>query len=249
VSGELTYKGGTAYTLNGRDYPSDDIAMIAFVPGDPAAAELHQIPHVDNNPSEHERHIFVTRAGEVIFGKIYHISADGSVITFDRREGGRQDVAARQLARVYVNPAAARSVYAAALNVAPSAVATNGVLTPGAISVASNQPWTDTGITVNKGDRVSFTTNGQIIIASGPNPEFIATADGSGTFATPRTAFPVPVMAAGGLIARVDNGTPFPIGSNSQPIVMPAKGRLYLGINDNQFGDNSGAFAVTIVRR
>src|SRR5262245_64866845 len=54
VSGELTYKGGTVYTLNGRDYPSNDIAMIAFAPGDPTAAELQQIPTVDNNPSEHE---------------------------------------------------------------------------------------------------------------------------------------------------------------------------------------------------
>jgi hypothetical protein len=50
VSGELTYKGGTTYTLNGTDYPSDNIAMIAFTPGDPPAAELQQIPTVDNNP-------------------------------------------------------------------------------------------------------------------------------------------------------------------------------------------------------
>src|SRR5207247_11318102 len=111
VSGELSYKGGASYTLNGRDYPSDDIALIEFVGGAPSADELRQLPTVDNNPSEHERHVFVTRGGEVIFGKIYHISADGNTITFDRREGGRQDVAADNLARVYVNPAAARSVY------------------------------------------------------------------------------------------------------------------------------------------
>src|SRR5947209_10744755 len=54
-----------------------------------------------NNPSEHERHVFVTRSGEVIFGKIYSISPDGNTITFDRREGGRQDLSADQLARVY----------------------------------------------------------------------------------------------------------------------------------------------------
>ena len=59
VSGELSYKGGTSYTLNGKDYPSNDIALIEFVPGDPSAAELNQIPTVDNNPSEHERHVFV----------------------------------------------------------------------------------------------------------------------------------------------------------------------------------------------
>src|SRR5918911_435483 len=43
VSGELSYKGGTSYTLNGKDYPSDDIAIIEFVPGAPSAAELNQI--------------------------------------------------------------------------------------------------------------------------------------------------------------------------------------------------------------
>ena len=243
VSGELTYKGGTTYTLNGRDYPSDDIAMIAFTPGDPSAAELQQIPTVDNNPSEHERHIFVTRDGQIIFGKIYHISSDGSTITFDRREGGRQDVAASNLARVYVNPAGARSVYAAVLNTAatPAAVATSGVMSPGAVSVAANQPWTDTGMSVKKGDRVYFTSNGQITVG----PGFVATADGSGT-AGARAGLPVPAMPAGGLIARVDTGTPFPIGSNTQPIVMPANGRLYLGVNDDQFGDNSGFFAVTV---
>lgn len=243
VSGELTYKGGTAYTLNGRDYPSDDIAMIAFAPGDPSAAELQQIPSVDNNPSEHERHVFVMRDGQVMFGKIYHISADGSTITFDRREGGRQDLAAGNLARVYVNPAGARSVYAAVLNTAaaPAAVATSGVLSPGAINVQANQPWTDTGLTVKNGDRVYFTTNGEITVG----PGFVATADGSGP-AGARAGLPVPGMAAGGLIARVNNGAPFPVGSNSQAIVMPAAGRLYVGVNDDNFGDNSGFFAVTV---
>ena len=126
VSGELTYKGGTSYTLNGRDYPSDDIALIEFVPGEPSAAELNQIPTVDNNPSEHERHVFVTRSGEIIFGKIYHISADGNTFTFDARGGGRRDISSDELARVYVNPAGARSVYASVLN--NNGVATSGVM-------------------------------------------------------------------------------------------------------------------------
>lgn len=249
VNGELSYKGGTSYTLNGRDYPSDDIALIEFVPGEPSADELRQIPTVDNNPSEHERHVFVTRNGEVIFGKIYHISADGNTITYDRREGGRHDISADQLARVYVNPAGARRVYYNVLNAAPAAaVATSGAVPYGAISVNANQPWTDTGITVKKGDRLSFITSSQIQIAQGPNAEFTAAADGSGNFNVPRTNYPVPAMAVGGLIARAGNSAPFPIGSNTQPITMPANGRLYLGVNDDQFGDNSGAFIVSIRR-
>src|SRR5258707_3617026 len=103
VSGELSYKGGTSYTLNGRDYPSNDIALIEFIPGEPSAAELSAIPTVDNNPGQHERHVFVTRNGEIIFGKIYHISADGNTFTSDRRESGHQHIAADNLARLYAN--------------------------------------------------------------------------------------------------------------------------------------------------
>src|SRR5262249_58582681 len=112
------------------------------------------------NPSEHERHVFVTRSGEVIFGKIYHISADGNTITYDRREGGRHDISTDDLARVYVNPAGARRVYASILGPAatPGGVATTG----STIRVNANQPWTDTGITVNQGDRIAFQASGEI---------------------------------------------------------------------------------------
>src|SRR4029077_1563791 len=115
VSGDLSYKGGTDYTLSGRDYPSNDVAVVAFVPDDPSAAELRQIPRVDNNPSELERHVFVTRGGQVMLGKLYKFSPDGETVTFDAREGGRRDFSANDLARIYINPAGARSVYAAIL--------------------------------------------------------------------------------------------------------------------------------------
>ncbi len=249
VNGELTYKGGTTYTLNGRDYPSSDVAVIAFVPDDPSAAELRQIPRVDNNPSELERHVFVTRDGQVIFGKLYHISADGETITYDRREGGRHDISANQLARVYISPAGASNVYAGILRNARGAVATSGVSgNSGGITVNGNQPWTDTGIDVKAGDQVAFSTSGQIRIAGGNAPEAAAGPDGSSAFNAPRNNYPVPIMAVGGLIGRVGTGAPFPIGSNNQRIRMPANGRLYLGVNDDGFGDNTGAFNVTVIR-
>ncbi len=247
VSGELSYKGGTSYTLNGRDYPSDDIALIEFVAGTPSADELRQIPTIDNNPSEHERHVFVTRGGEVIFGKIYHISADGNTITFDRRGGGRQDISADQLARVYVNPAGARNVYSSVLN-APtptsSAVATSGSSV--AITVSANRPWTDTGIQVRAGDRLTFNSSGQIRVAQGDAPETLATVDGAGSFQGPHGRYPVADAPVGALIGRIGNRA-FGIGSQTM-LTMPASGRLFLGVNDDGFGDNSGAFSVSIGR-
>ena len=241
VSGELSYKGGTSYTLNGKDYPSNDIALIEFVPGAPSAAELNQIPTVDNNPSEHERHVFVTRDGQVIFGKIYQISPDGNTITFDRREGGRQELAADNLARVYVNPAGARSVYAAVLgNATPGAVATSGTT----IRVPANQAWTDTGITVNQGDKVVFQASGEITF--GRSPGQTATPDG-GPDRKPN--YPLPSVPVGALIGKVGNSAPFGIGTQSQPLPMPASGRLMLGVNDNELADNGGAYTVVVSKQ
>jgi PA-IL-like protein len=241
VSGELSYKGGTSYTLNGKDYPSNDIAIIEFVPGAPSAAELNQIPTVDNNPSEHERHVFVTRDGQVIFGKIYSISPDGNTITFDRREGGRQDLAADNLARVYVNPAGARSVYASILgNATPGAVATSGTT----IRVAANQAWTDTGITVNQGDKVAFQASGEITY--GRSPGQTATPDGG---ADRRANYPLPSVPVGALLGRIGNGAPFGIGTQTQPLPMPASGRLMLGINDNELADNGGFYTVVVSKQ
>ena len=241
VSGELSYKGGTSYTLNGRDYPSRDIALIEFVPGEPSAAELNAIPAIDNNPSEHERHVFVTRNGEIIFGKIYHISADGNTFTFDRREGGRQDIAADNLARVYVNPAGARSVYNRIV-AANAPVGTSGAAMT--IRVPANQAWTDTGITVNAGDRVAFQASGEITY--GRSPGQTATPDGG---ADRRANYPDPSAPVGALIGKVGNSAAFGIGTQGQPLGMPASGRLMIGVNDNELADNGGFFTVVVVRQ
>jgi hypothetical protein len=56
-------------------------------------------------------------------------------------------------------------------------------------------------------------------------------------------------MGVGALIGRVGNSAPFAIGSNRNPITMPANGQLRLGINDDNHADNTGTFVVTIVRR
>lgn len=242
VSGELSYKGGTRYTLNGKDYPSDDIALIEFVPGEPSAAELNQIPTVDNNPSEHERHVFVTRSGEVILGKIYEISPDGNRFTYDRRGGGRQSIASDDLARVYVNPAGARTVYR---NVVQGGVATSGTAAAArTIQVAGNRAWTDTGLTVNAGDRVAFQASGEINYGRSPGQS--ANPDGG---PDRRPNYPDPSVPVGALLGKIGNSAPFAIGMQTQPLPMPASGRLMLGINDNELADNSGSYTVVVTKQ
>lgn len=259
VSGQLTYQNGNDIRLNERSIPFSDIAIIAFQPGDPNAAELHQLPR---GSAELERHMVMLTNGSVIIGKLHGFSADGETMTFDPREGGmgaRREIPASQIARVYLNVPAARSVYHNVLNPpapvavpaapVPAVVGTSGVATPGSIAVNANQPWTDTGITVKKGDRVSFNANGTIQIATGGAASTAATPDGVSGAGAAGPGKPVPVMATGGLIGRIGNGAAFPIGANTQPITMPAAGRLYVGVNDDNFSDNSGVFYVVVTKQ
>jgi hypothetical protein len=248
VSGELTYKGGTVYTLDGRDYDSDNVAVIDFTGGEPSLGELQQLPTSVNQ--EHERDMFVMRDGSIVRGKLYHIAANGSSISFDplgtTGVGDRRTVSSGQIARIYINAPKARSVFASTLNATNAPVPTTGVA-PGSgagITVQANQAWTDTGITVRRGQRLSFTTTGRIDVGGGQS----AGPDGAGPAEGARANFPVPEMGTGGLIFRIGNSKPYPIGSNSQAIPMPAAGRLYLGVNDDHHGDNAGSFSVVINR-
>ena len=244
-TGTLVYHNDNNFNLieNGaeRRYPISDIAVVDFGAGDPAAAELNQLP-TSANPSELQRHMLVLRDGSVIHGKLYTIKE--SALTIDPDGGGRRDVDLSNVSRLYVDGLGARQVFANVLNAQSQAVATSGQPVPaGAIQVDAARPWTDTGITVRRGDRVAFSTTGQIAIRQGGE---LTGPDGF-TNET-RAGAPTQAIGVGALIGRVGTGAPFPIGSNTQPITMPANGRLYLGVNDAGTGDNSGAFVVTIVR-
>lgn len=111
----------------------------------------------------------------------------------------------------------------------------------GLIRVSANQPWVDTGLDVQKGDRLTFTATGDITVKPG------STGNPDGVAGMTSKTYPVRGNQAGTLIARVGSrGVPFAIGTINRPIAMPADGRLMLGINDDYFGDNSGQFTVSI---
>ena len=105
------------------------------------------------------------------------------------------------------------------------------------VTVDAKRPWVDSGLRVQKGERVSFEVDG--IIQWGAEPGQVAGPEGYHAKAGK--------LGKGGLIGRVGyNGKPFPIGRTRTPIAMPKSGELFLGINDFIFRDNAGAFAVTI---
>jgi hypothetical protein len=98
---------------------------------------------------------------------------------------------------------------------------------------------------VTKGERITFSGSGDIMVAANAS----SSVGGSPAATSPAVRYPVASSPVGALIARVGNGTPFPIGPNTpQPVTMPATGQLFLGVNDDHFGDNSGTYAVTVTR-
>lgn len=111
------------------------------------------------------------------------------------------------------------------------------------IVVDSRERWTDTGIVVRRGDILSFDADGTIQMSTNVNDT--ATPAGS---ATGRRAENSPVSShpAGGLIARIGNSEPVYVGDRTTRLRVPVGGRLFLGVNDDHLGDNSGEFRVNI---
>jgi PA-IL-like protein len=246
-TGTLVYRKDANFNVieNGqeRSFPQSEVAVIDLAGGTPSADELNKLPASDN-PSELERNTVILRNGSAVAGKLYNINENDS-ITIDTREGQRRDIPLSEIARIYANGGSARSVFRDVATGTTGTPVGRPAPVPGAVMVEANRQWNDTGITVKRGDRVAFRTTGTI--SYGPAADMTSNPDGSAAPNAPRgPQFPVSEVPVGALIGRVGNGTPFPIGTNSSPIAMPADGRLYLGVNDDNYGDNSGAFAVVV---
>ena len=105
----------------------------------------------------------------------------------------------------------------------------------------------DTGVDVRQGDRVTLSATGSIY-SRGTGP---VSPDGNHRYDSTVGSLPVSNAAFGALVGyiRTPDGRstqPFLVGSQ-QTIIMPATGRLYLMINDDDNRDNNGSFRVRIV--
>ena len=114
--------------------------------------------------------------------------------------------------------------------------------------VSGAQAWTDTGIDVEPNSTVDITAEGQITIGAnirtGP--------DGSQTAKASTSTYPIQRAGLGAVIAKIrfTNGREsnlLLIGSRSQISTRSNEsGRLFIGVNDDYFNDNSGTYRVTI---
>jgi hypothetical protein len=133
-----------------------------------------------------------------------------------------------------------------ALDLQPGTPGTAAPARTQAVTVDARKAWTDTGVDIISGDRVSVSATGTIF------------HDASGTTGPNGVAERLDLQQFNvlkgenhaGLIGRIgDTGTPFAVGSDFASTNL-APGRLFLGVNDQGVDNNSGAFsAVVTVRR
>jgi hypothetical protein len=222
-----------------KTFPMDQVAMIEFEPGQPSPAEFQQLPADNGN-------LIVLRNGTLQRGKLINM-INGDTVQWQNEAGQAQQYAIRDVSRIYLNADAARRVYpqvasAAGAQTQAQGTAGNAAIPSGGIRIPANQQWVPTGIMVRKGQRVAFSATGEVHFSG--EAAHVSGPDGNPSVQT--AGLPVAGMSVGGLIARVGNSQPFPIGSNRSPIAMPESGMLMLGVNDTNVTDNSGEFIVTL---
>jgi hypothetical protein len=191
------------------------------------------------------QHAVVLRDGNVLRGQVIEMGhtnpedqTSDYVVTFRDQQGQERRLPVAQVGRVYFSAPAATATTG-------TEPATGAAQAGGAITVPARQQWTATGLNVQKGENIRFTTTGQIQLSSDPND--VAQAAGALSQRMATNA-PLPRSFAGALIGRIGpNGQPFAIG-NQTSVQMPAAGQLFLGINDDDVNDNQGEFRVEIQR-
>jgi PA-IL-like protein len=219
--------------------PIDQVAVIDFTGGTASPLELSRTAPQPGMQTA------IMRSGHAQAGKFVNI-VRGDTLLWENDKGQQEQYPLRDVSRVYINPPSARSVYNNERERGPVPSGTTGQLPlqGTTIRVAANQAWTDTGITVNQGDRVAFQASGEINY--GRSPGQTATPNGG---ADRRPNYPDPSVPVGALLGKIGKSAPFAIGMQTQPLVMPASGRLMIGVNDNELADNSGFFSVVVAKQ
>jgi len=117
--------------------------------------------------------------------------------------------------------------------------------TPGFV-VSATRAWADTGVTVQAGIRLKITATGTVNVTAANAEAPAGTQSCIPTSAYPGISPPfiAPALPCWSLVARIGNGAPFEVGSAAT--ITTTSGRLYLSVNDNFFGDNTGSLTADI---
>jgi hypothetical protein len=217
------------------------ISSVALIDRKGAAAGL---PDTEVNEARNAEHLLLLTSGSSVKGQLVQIrGGEGSgdegprTYVFRTAAGEERTYPPEQVARIY-------------MGMYPFAATAHGALAApahgpaGALRVPPTAGWVATGLTVRKGDLVSFDTSGEVQLSDNG-------ADRAKSTGTTRAAplAPLPTVNAGALIGRIGNsGKPFGVGDQAS-VPMPDDGMLYLAVNDDERGDNAGEFIVVVSRR
>jgi hypothetical protein len=230
VTGQVIDLGGVGLTVraNGQDrqIPISQVSVIDF-----AGSEMTQ---ADWDRFSGGNSVWL-KNGQTVNGQLHDIGGTTPLrITF-KTDGGDREFSSNEISRIVLAKPEGSSVATAGSAQIPSGDGT---------VVSANQQWTSTGLTVRRGEVLTFNASGEARLGGGGET---ARPSGTGTDRRIEKA-PLPQVPAGALIARVGNGAPFPIGGPTATVTMPAAGQLFLGINDDHVADNEGGFRVNIQR-
>jgi hypothetical protein len=235
VRGDLVdlNSGGFILRVRGADqqFSRDEVAAIAFASADIPSSETAKI--------QGGRTLVVLPGGDMFYGSLADISGTSPLRLSFRTPDGDRELTSNEVARIYFStwqgmPGGEGTLPAGAPELDPGGAG---------VAVPANPCWTNTNRSVRQGQRVTFNGTGEIQLSS--DPKDIAGVAGSRTGRTAPNA-PIPAALAGALVGRVGNGRPFGIGDQKVGLTMPASGQLWLGINDDQCGDNRGQFKVQL---
>jgi len=221
---------GFAVKADGQDkqLSTNEVAAIDFTGG--------TVSNSDWDKLSGGGQVLMLKTGENITGQLTDIGGTSPLRLTFRTASGEREFSSNEVARIVMS----RPDNAAATT--NTAVGSTGSSAGQGVTVSSQMQWTPTGITVRRGEWVTFNTTGEVKIGAEGNPS--ANADGLASGARAPDA-PVAAAPAGSLVARIGNGAAFVIGSRNR-VQMPAAGQLFLGVNDGHLQDNEGAFQVQV---
>jgi hypothetical protein len=221
----------------------NDVVLLDFADGG------RVLPWAEADHAQQNAQTIVLRDGGNLRGRILDFVDEGgpeAAVVFDATGQGHVQIELREVARIYVHAFSTEAMTTAGF---PSTLNRASAMlrqTPeGAFVVPGNTRWINTAITARRGERFDVQTGGTVYLQSDSRDEARPAGSLSGRLAA---GYPIPDQVAGILIGRIgERGVPFGIGDRMS-FVSPDGGDLYLGINDDDLSDNSGAFTIRIVR-
>jgi hypothetical protein len=233
VQGDLVDMNSSAFTMRvsgqERKVPVDDVSVVEFSGGG-------SVSDADWNRVSGDKHIAWLRNGQTVEGRLYDVAGTSPKKLLFKTDSGERELSSNEVSRIALARPSSGSAGTSGSSGAPEGEG---------VAVDGNQQWTPTGMTVRRGEVLTFNATGEVRLSADSNDVAAPAGSRSGRYAQNA---PLPKNFAGALIARVgNNGEPFPIGNETR-VTMPANGQLFLGINDDAVGDNAGGFRVQITR-